>query len=548
MDIASVIAAIQRGLDPNQAVLAGADPNAPPVAPVQAPPPPQQAPPPTPIPQTTVPTGAVTPVTNPQPASAAPKVTQSPPDLANMYIELMKKNQNAAQLDSGLNLIAAGLSNSPTNRSALIQGAGAGHTGMSLSASDLINFQKQADAQRQDLILQNALPSLMKQYNMSPAQIQSLKSTGQLGDVLKHYATENLGTAVDADTGEHIMFNPRTGKEITRLGGEKPDGTSWHDGPNGPELRNDRTGELIKAGIGQKPDQMVITRPDGSQMVIDKSHPNLPPTEVAPAEKIGDKILPQQNELAAINADRATRGEAPLTAEALIKLKQQPATNINVGADGTVLPKPEAGYDYERGADGKPVIDPVTRRPTLYKIPGGGAADEAAAAAKKTTAADEKEAKAKVQQVFGASNVAEAVKEALKHVDSPGVVGHFANAARAVSPGGMPTDKYDAAVKTIGSNITIDTLARMRAASPTGGALGNVSDFEDKMLQSVIAPLSTATSPEIARKSLVRIQAAMELLADSNFNKDSTKFQDALEKRILELGAAGPKVKVERIK
>jgi hypothetical protein len=110
----------------------------------------------------------------------------------------------------------------------------------------------------------------------------------------------------------------------------------------------------------------------------------------------------------------------------------------------------------------------------------------------------------------------------------------------------LPHDVYDSALKTIQSNVTIDTLRQMRQASPTGGALGNVSDFEDKMLQSVIGPLNTYTSPAEARKGLIRVQAAMELLADDNFNKDSSKFKDALEKRMIELGAAGSGVKVTR--
>jgi hypothetical protein len=91
----------------------------------------------------------------------------------------------------------------------------------------------------------------------------------------------------------------------------------------------------------------------------------------------------------------------------------------------------------------------------------------------------------------------------------------------------------------------------MRAASPTGGALGNVSDFEDKMLQSVIAPLATYTSPELARKGLIRVRAAMELLADDNFNKDKGKFIEALNRRVEELSIASPVkggVKVERVK
>jgi hypothetical protein len=154
---------------------------------------------------------------------------------------------------------------------------------------------------------------------------------------------------------------------------------------------------------------------------------------------------------------------------------------------------------------------------------------------------------AKVQQVFSASNVGEAVKDAMKHLDSPMVVGAGSKLIRGIpSPGGTPADKFDAALKTIGSNITIDTLRQMRQSSPTGGALGNVSDFEDKMLQSVITPLATYGDKETMRKGLYRVQAAMELLANDNFNKDPVKFQDALEKRMLELGAAGPGVTVKR--
>src|SRR3954469_16767360 len=134
MDIADIIASIQRGLSPDQAVMqaGGAMPQQ---QQAQAAPPTQQ--PQTPIPN--APQGQMTPVTNPQPADKAPAATQSPPDLANMYIELMKKNQNAAQLDSGLTTIAAGFSKYPETRAALLNAAGH-HAGgsMSLSAQDLI--------------------------------------------------------------------------------------------------------------------------------------------------------------------------------------------------------------------------------------------------------------------------------------------------------------------------------------------------------------------------------------------------------------------------
>jgi hypothetical protein len=552
MNIADVIAALTGGQSPDQAVM-NANGAMPPAGPPPSAAPSRPANP-------TAPQGVPTPVTNPAPQASVPQSMQSPPDLANMYVKLMKDNQNARSLDQGLTLMAAGLSNNPGNRAALISSAsGGGSGGMSLSANDIINFDKQRQATQDVLIRRAALPALMKQYNMSEAQIKALEAGGKLDEVLANFATRSLAHVTDANGQVHLVDDRtesgKPGRIISTIGSEKEDPTQYVNGPNGMELRNTRTGEKIGQGVGLPPDKMVVTHPDGSQFVIDKNTPEKPGIPIAPKEQIGDKVIPQQNELAAINAARTARGEAPLTAEELIKLKQAPATNINVSADGTVLPKPEQGYDYERGADGKPTIDPVTHQPKLYKIQGGSAADEAAEKLKKEGLADEKKSKAKVGEVFTASNVGEAIKDAMEHVDKPGVVGVGSKAARTLTGGigGTPQDKFDNALKTVTSNITIQTLAQMRAASPTGGALGNVSDYEDKMLQSVIAPLATYGDAKTMKKGLVRVQAAMELLADDNFNKDPAKFQAALDKRMAELASkydtssSKPRPNVQRI-
>jgi hypothetical protein len=400
---------------------------------------------------------------------------------------------------------------------------------------------------------------LIKQYNLSPAQAQALVASGQMGDVLKHYSTENLGTAVDAETGEHIMFNQRTGKEITRVGGEKPEEGTWQDGPNGKVLVSSRTGKPMGDALGLTPDQTIVTRPDGSQFVADKNDPTKPIRELAPKEKVGDKVLPSTNELAEINKGRIDRGESLMTPEELIKLKQTPATNINVGTDGSVHPKAPDGYDYVRDpATGKIKTD-ENGRVSYYKIEGGHPADEATALAKKDAKATEKESLAKVQATSTYLNVKAAADEALKHVDTPGVVGIGSKMMRSPSSptsgiGGLPHDIYDSSLKTIQSNVTLASLNQMRQSSPTGAALGNVSDFEDKMLQSVIAPLNTYTSPAEARRGINRVVATLELLANDNFNgkKDpagaEVRFREALDKRLTEMGSQTSKVKVERVK
>lgn len=51
-----------------------------------------------------------------------------------------------------------------------------------------------------------------------------------------------------------------------------------------------------------------------------------------------------------------------------------------------------------------------------------------------------------------------------------------------------------AMLDTIKANVGFDKLSQMRAASPTGGALGGVSNFEDKLLQSTMGSLEQSQS------------------------------------------------------
>lgn len=78
-------------------------------------------------------------------------------------------------------------------------------------------------------------------------------------------------------------------------------------------------------------------------------------------------------------------------------------------------------------------------------------------------------------------------------------------------PGGMkvfaPIDKpnLEAKLDTIKANIAFDKLNKLRQASPTGGAVGQVSDKDMVLLQSVLGSLSTDQSPQELKQSLKRI-------------------------------------------
>lgn len=74
---------------------------------------------------------------------------------------------------------------------------------------------------------------------------------------------------------------------------------------------------------------------------------------------------------------------------------------------------------------------------------------------------------------------------------------------------GMPgTAAHDVArlLDGIKANIAFDKLQEMRASSPTGGALGSVSDKENALLQSVYGSLEQSQSPEQFKKNLQRLK------------------------------------------
>lgn len=74
------------------------------------------------------------------------------------------------------------------------------------------------------------------------------------------------------------------------------------------------------------------------------------------------------------------------------------------------------------------------------------------------------------------------------------------------------TDAYnlDKALDSMRSNIGFAELQAMREAAKTGGALGQVSDFENRMLQSTQGSLDQGQSAELLRRNVMDIRLASE--------------------------------------
>ncbi|SFJ65487.1 hypothetical protein, partial [Aerobium aerolatum] len=147
-------------------------------------------------------------------------------------------------------------------------------------------------------------------------------------------------------------------------------------------------------------------------------------------------------------------------------------TNVNLSGDGAPgLGKLSADYGYVLDpATRQPVIDPATGLPRAAPVPGSPADRSGSVAA----AAQGRETSTSI-----ITNAAQLARDALAAPGFPatGTVGRMmsrlpeSNAAEARRQ-----------VDVLKANARIENLQAMREASPTGGALGNVSDSEGAML------------------------------------------------------------------
>lgn len=136
--------------------------------------------------------------------------------------------------------------------------------------------------------------------------------------------------------------------------------------------------------------------------------------------------------------------------------------------------RPPAGYRY-------------TQEGNLEPIPGGPAASRVDAQANRATGAI-------LSQMQNNQLVTAAIRRARNYANSfgtTGVIGHALEGVPTTNAHGLQNE-----LQTIRANIGFDKLAEMRANSPTGGALGNVSDRETALLQSVMGSLQQSQTRE----------------------------------------------------
>lgn len=124
-------------------------------------------------------------------------------------------------------------------------------------------------------------------------------------------------------------------------------------------------------------------------------------------------------------------------------------------------------------------------------------------------------------------NVEKAIDRALDKV-SPFTAGLGAWAA---SIPASPQKDLKETLETIKANIGFDKLQDMRANSPTGGALGQVSDFENKLLQAVQGSLDQKQSAGQLKQNLTTVKTMLQQLRAQKDFAFKYDFKDIIDEK-----------------
>ena len=109
-----------------------------------------------------------------------------------------------------------------------------------------------------------------------------------------------------------------------------------------------------------------------------------------------------------------------------------------------------------------------------------------------------------------ASIVAGSISTAIGQTAQFGTTGFTGSLLSAVP--GTPAFDLNQTLEPIRANIGFNKLQQMREASPTGGALGQVSDRENKLLQSVLGSVNQGQTRDQLVKNLRRIDVVFDAI------------------------------------
>jgi hypothetical protein len=413
-----------------------------------------------------------------------PAVYQSPPELMQLYSQLMDRQQKASNINRGIGLIGASLA-FPENRPG-IMAAFMGDQGNDPKdlMSTMLGFQADQQKMNQMAAQRAAVPAIAAKYGLDVTTAQHLFDTGKLDSVIAE-AEKPDRQIITQEDGTFVIVDKGTGQISEPMGPQK-----------------ERKVELVE-------------QPDGTKIAVweDTKEP------VAGRDPVvqGEGSTADQKNWKRDNEDRVSRGMAERSfTEFMATQRATPSGGgVNQSADGSIFPDPPKDMVYQRDAAGNVLLN---EQGAPIAIPIEGGTVDAEAKEVQRAAADRSVNKAVEALIIG-DEVDRVLKEIFDSEDNAvfTATGPLAAVTQHIPYG--PAYRVKQFAETIRSNVGFAKLQQMRDSSPTGAALGPVSDFENKLLQATAGNLEQAQNQEDVVYNMLRIQKLFKYIS---FNKVST--------------------------
>lgn len=181
----------------------------------------------------------------------------------------------------------------------------------------------------------------------------------------------------------------------------------------------------------------------------------------------------------------------------------EPVTQANTGAPSAPAPAPGGAPPAQAPAQppAGPTVSPTGEAPPFPMKP-----QTPPGFVPLTQGKPDKTAAQEAERGQTAGAVIDALDRAIPMIKARPAVTTGVIGALSQSIPGTPAFNVKSLLDTVRANVGFDKLNQMRASSPTGGALGQVSEFENRLLQSVFGNIEQAQSTDQLLYNLQRIR------------------------------------------
>tara|TARA_R110000824_G_scaffold10404_1_gene45980 strand:- start:1920 stop:3425 length:1506 start_codon:yes stop_codon:yes gene_type:complete len=259
-------------------------------------------------------------------------------------------------------------------------------------------------------------------------------------------------------------------------------------------------------------DNEVIELANGRRVMFDKTSGNV--IEVGPAD-----VPEPTDQWVTLTPEMATEREMVLAEDQWLL---QPQINLNDGqldfrgsrppvASTNIYtantPRPPAGWQYKTGEDGQPI------RPLELEVITGGPVDLSQQANEEEKEIFNASRRAGARGgIFYKTSASDSLSTMIDLVENQTPANAITGKARALNPmtevAGSALNTYRGLKDNVGADIGFERLAQMRAQSKTGGALGQVSEGELKLLMATLGSMNEDMEESVLLDKLYQIQDA----------------------------------------